>query len=111
MTERLLTGRICIASMTLSGLKTACYSSIKYSQKRLAVSKNGKSETPIWEFQLQQNAIVPLVSRTVVLNLLHNFCKGLFRDAKGYEDEVLSFCCVDKAMIGWHAERATSIMR
>lgn len=97
--------------MTISGLKTACYSAIKYSQKRLAVSKNGKSETPIWEFQLQQNSIVPIVSRAIALNMLHNFCKGLFRNSKGYEDEMLSLCCVDKTLIGWHSERSVAILR
>lgn len=43
VTERLLSGRLCIASMTISQLKTACYITTKYSQQRFAVSKNGKS--------------------------------------------------------------------
>jgi acyl-CoA oxidase len=43
VTERLLSGRLCIASMVLGGLKTALYSSIKYSQQRKGVSPNGLS--------------------------------------------------------------------
>jgi acyl-CoA oxidase len=43
--------------------------------------------------------------------MLHNYCKGLFKNPKGHEDELLSFCCVDKTLIGWHAERGCAILR
>jgi len=43
VTERLLSGRLCIASMTLGGLKSVIYSTVKYSQQRKGVSPNGKS--------------------------------------------------------------------
>lgn len=43
VTERLLSGRLCIASMTLGALKKATYITIKYSKQRFGVSKNGKS--------------------------------------------------------------------
>lgn len=48
VTERLLSGRLCIASMMLGALKTSIYVSIKYSKQRKGVSKNGLSETPIF---------------------------------------------------------------
>lgn len=84
VTERLLSGRLCIASMSFGAAKTLSYITIKYAQQRMAVSENGKSETPIMEYQLQQNALIPLISRTVALNILHNFSKSVFKNPKGY---------------------------
>ena len=75
VTERLLSGRLCIASMTIGALKRTIYTTIKYSQQRMGVSPNGKSETPIFDYQLQKNALIPIVARTLGLNMLHNFAK------------------------------------
>ena len=111
VTERLLSGRLCIASMTFGATKTMIYITIKYAQQRLAISENGKSETPIMEYQLQQNALIPLISRTLALNMLHNFSKTVFKNPKGYEHELLSICCIDKTLIGWHGGRGGAIMR
>ena len=70
--DRLLSGRLCIASMSLAGLKQTLYHTIRYSQQRLAVGESGKSDTPIMSYQLQQNAIIPLLARTIVYNIGHN---------------------------------------
>lgn len=43
VTERLLSGRLCIASMAFGGAKSIIYITIKYANQRLAVSENGKS--------------------------------------------------------------------
>lgn len=48
VTERLLSGRLCIASMSLGGLRRTIYITIKYSKQRMGVSPNGKSQTPIF---------------------------------------------------------------
>eukprot|EP00178_Gracilaria_changii_P022334 TRINITY_DN6626_c0_g1_i1.p2 TRINITY_DN6626_c0_g1~~TRINITY_DN6626_c0_g1_i1.p2 ORF type:complete len:102 (+),score=3.53 TRINITY_DN6626_c0_g1_i1:161-466(+) len=48
VTERLLSGRLCIASMTIGALRRQIYVTIKYSKQRMGVSPNGKSETPIF---------------------------------------------------------------
>lgn len=50
----------------------------------MGVSPNGKSETPIFEYQLQKNALVPLVSRTLALSMLHNYSKSVFANPKGH---------------------------
>jgi acyl-CoA oxidase len=84
VTERLLSGRLCIASMTMGSTKSAVYIAIAYAKKRLAVSENGKSQTPIFEYQLQQNALIPIISRMIALNMLHNFAKSIFKNPKGY---------------------------
>ena len=48
--DRLLSGRLCIASMSISATKVGLYTAIKYSQQRLAVGPSGKSDTPIMSF-------------------------------------------------------------
>lgn len=103
MTERLLSGRLCIASMTIGTLKALTYATIKYSLQRKGVSKNGKSETPIFDYQLQQNTLVPLIARTLGVNMLHNFAKTAFANQKDHQSDLLMICCIDKTLVGWHA--------
>lgn len=43
--------------------------------------------------------------------MLHNFSKAVFKNPRGYEHELLSICCIDKTLIGWHAGKGASIMR
>lgn len=102
VTERLLSGRLCIASMMLGGLKSAIYITIKYSKQRKGVSPNGLSQTAIFDYQLQRNALIPLISKALALNMLHNYAKSVFANQKGHEDDLLIICCVDKTMMGWH---------
>lgn len=97
--------------MMLGGLKTAIYLSVKYYQQRKGVSPNGLSQTPIFDYQLQKNAVIPLVAKALALNMLHNYAKSVFANPKGHEDDLLITCCVDKALIGWHGERTVSILR
>jgi acyl-CoA oxidase len=65
--DRLLSGRLCIASMTHSSARKCIEIAIRYSQQRLAVGESGESDTPIMSYQLNQNALLPLLARTVVL--------------------------------------------
>ena len=48
--DRLLSGRLCISAMSLSGCKGTLYHAIRYSQQRLAVGSSGKSDTQIMSF-------------------------------------------------------------
>lgn len=77
----------------------------------MGVSPNGKSQTPILSYQLQKNALIPIVSRAIGLNMLHNFAKETYANPKGHEHDLLMICCMDKTLIGWHTERSTAIMR
>jgi acyl-CoA oxidase len=50
VTERLLSGRLCIASLAMGATRACIYIGIKYSQQRLSVGPTGKSDTPIFDF-------------------------------------------------------------
>ena len=48
--DRLLSGRLCISSMSIAAIKQVLYHTIRYSQQRLAVGDSGKSDTPIMSY-------------------------------------------------------------
>ena len=48
--DRLISGRVCIASMAISPCKWGLYIALKYSKARLTVGKSGKSDTPIFSY-------------------------------------------------------------
>ena len=111
MTEKLLSGRLCIASMAVGASRSCLYIAITYAQQRMAVGPKGESDTPIFAYQLQQNALVPLLARSISLGLLHVMCKDIYQSPKGWEDEVLSLCCIDKTLNTWNLERVASVCR
>ena len=48
--DRLLSGRLCIAGLSIAGCKQVILHAIRYSQQRLAVGQSGESDTPIMSY-------------------------------------------------------------
>lgn len=102
--DRLLSGRLCIAAMQISNTKSTLCTAFRYASKRLAFGKTGKSDTPIMDFQLFQNAMYPLLAKTICLNVAFNEIKSVYSQNAVNEPtiQVIRLCCVIKPMITWN---------
>ncbi|KAL1406463.1 hypothetical protein Q8F55_008162 [Vanrija albida] len=109
--DQLLSGRLCIAAMTLSGAKLSLKIAIRYAATRMAVGPDGRSDAPILSYQLQQRAIIPLLARTYALALGMNRVKNIWANPAADSADVVREVCVIKPLVTWHAERTGSICR
>ena len=110
VTERLLSGRVCIAGLALGATRACLYIAIKYAQQRMSIGPEGLSTVPIMNYQLQQNAIMPLLARTLSLNVYYNFVRHAFAEQTlGWE--IPSLCSSIKTLMGWNCEKVASTTR
>ena len=110
VTERLLTGRICIAGLGMGATRGCLYVAIKYAKQRLSIGPDGLSTVPIMNYQLQQNAIMPLMARFFSLNVYYNFVKEAWKNQNlGWE--IPSLCSTVKTLVGWNCERTAATTR
>ena len=66
---------------------------------------------PIMAYQLQQNALLPLLARAIVLNCGYNEAKNLYADPTGRENTCIRSFCAAKCLISWELEKASTIAR
>ena len=50
VTERLLSGRLCIAALALGGARVGLYVTVTYSKQRKSIGPDGKSTVAIWDY-------------------------------------------------------------
>ena len=77
----------------------------------MGIGRKGLSDMPIMAYQLQQNALLPMLARTIVLNLGYNKAKDLFENPTGKENTQIRAFCSAKTLITWHLEEMATICR
>jgi len=116
--DQLLSGRICIAAMSMGGAKACLTIALRYAATRMTVGPKGKSDMSILTYQLQQRALVPLLARTYCMNLALDHIKDVWSQVQGKDNvdpakhqQVVVLCCVIKALVGWHMGNVTTVTR
>ena len=109
--DQLLSGRICIAAMAMGAAKASLAIALRYSQTRLTVGKSGLSDTQILSYQLQKRALMPLLTRTIVLGFGLDHTKRNWNGEEGNPENVVPAVCALKPLCSWNLERVASITR
>jgi acyl-CoA oxidase len=55
--------------------------------------------------------LIPLLARSIALNINHNYTKDIFQKGTGHDHDLLMLCCIDKCMVGWNLDKVASTCR
>lgn len=71
----------------------------------MAVGPDGKSSQAIIEFNLFQNALYPLLAKTVSLNVVLNKIKDIYVEniEKPTSQYIILLCCFIKPFVTWNS--------
>jgi len=108
MADQLLSGRLCIASMSQGSSKALLAVATEYSCSRLSVGPSGESTVPIMAYRLQQRSLIPMIAKTIAIETaLYKIKTAWALNRKGTpimsNNTLIAQCCAIKAYSGWHA--------
>lgn len=115
--DQLLSGRICIASMSQGSSKGLLAIATEYSCSRLSTNPTtGESSTPIMAFNLQQRSLIPMLAKTIAIETALQEVKQNWKlnrqgQPKNSHHSLIAQCCAIKAYSGWHANRVANEAR
>ncbi|CAD7948481.1 unnamed protein product [Amoebophrya sp. A25] len=125
LADQLLSGRLCISSMMIGATKVVTTISTRYMLTRLGVGPNGKSDTPILDYQLCQHEVFPLIARCYATQFYHNYVKRRYaaRTKLGLDPnhdpgqllrehmELVILCSSVKPVAAWLCDKAVVVCR
>ena len=114
--DQLLSGRLCIASMSQGSCKGLLAMATEYSCSRLSTGPTGESTVPIMAFNLQQRSLIPLIAKTIAIETALVEAKKNWRlhrqnTPKTTKHSLIAQCCGVKAYSGWHVSKLANETR
>jgi len=112
LADQLLSGRVCIAAMTMGSIKLILDQTVQYASTRLCVGPKGNSDYPIMSYQLQNRQLIPLIAQTYALNVAMNYVQDRYANqSEADHAEVVRLCCIIKPLVTWHGENVATVCR